>query len=84
MMPKLPIKEFASFSDEILPQSYWRTFNTSANYEKFAQAGYPVPAEGITPEFLITVTNKVLAPYGLPIRHVGQGASPTPPSSAAS
>jgi LysM repeat protein len=75
MMTKLPIKEFASFSDEILPQSYWRTFNTQANYEKFAQAGYPVPPEGITPEFLVTVTNKVLAPLGLPIRHVGQGAT---------
>ena len=78
MMTKLPIKEFASFSDEILPQSYWRTFNTQANYEKFAQAGYPVPPEGITPEFLITVTNKVLAPLGLPIRHVGQGATTDP------
>jgi LysM repeat protein len=76
MLTRLPIKEFASFSDEILPQSYWRTFNTSANYEKFAQAGYPVPQEGVTPEFLIAVTNKVLAPYGLPIRHVGQGATP--------
>lgn len=75
MMTKLPIKEFASFSDEILPQSYWRTFNTQANYEKFAQAGYPVPPEGVTPEFLVTVTNKVLAPLGLPIRHVGQGAT---------
>jgi LysM repeat protein len=77
-MTKLPIKEFASFSDEILPQSYWRTFNTQANYEKFAQAGYPVPPEGVTPEFLITVTNKVLAPLGLPIRHVGQGATTDP------
>ena len=75
MMTKLPIKEFASFSDEILPQSYWRTFNTQANYEKFAQAGYPVPPEGVTPEFLVNVTNKVLAPLGLPIRHVGQGAT---------
>ena len=76
MLDRLPLKEFASFSDEILPQSYWRTFNTPANYEKFAQHGYPVPQEGVTPEFLITVTNKVLAKFGLPIRHVGQGATP--------
>jgi LysM repeat protein len=74
MLAKLPIREFASFSDEILPQSYWRTFNTQPNYEKFATAGYPVPPEGVTPEFLVAVTNKVLAPYGLPVRHVGQGA----------
>jgi LysM repeat protein len=76
MLPRLPLKEFASWANEIAPQNYWRTFNTQANYDKFLQTGFPVPPEGVTPEFLVDVSNKALAPYGLPIIQVGQGATP--------
>ena len=41
MMTKLPIKEFASFSDEILPQSYWRTFNTSGQLREVRPGRLP-------------------------------------------
>jgi len=76
MLPTMPMKEFVAISDEIAPQSYWKTFNTPANYTRFAESGFPVPAEGVTPEFLLTVGNSVLGQYGLPIVHTGQGATP--------
>jgi LysM repeat protein len=76
MLPRLPMKEFASWANEIAPQNYWRTFNTQANYDRFNETGFPVPPEGVTPEFLLAVTDTVLQPFGLPIIQVGQGATP--------
>jgi LysM repeat protein len=75
MLPPVPMAEFVAISDEIAPQSYWKTFNTPANFTRFAESGYPVPPEGITPEFLLGVGNTVLAQYGKPIIHTGQGAT---------
>ena len=76
MVTRLPMREFADFSDEISPQQYWRTFNTPANYTRFAETGFPVPQEGITPEFLFGVSDQVLPQFGRPLSHVGQGATP--------
>jgi LysM repeat protein len=73
MVTRLPMKEFTAFSDAIAPQQYWRTFNTQANYDRFAQTGFPVPPEGTTPEFLLAVSDVVLKPYGLPLIQTGQG-----------
>ena len=70
------MREFAAFANEIAPQEYWRTFNTPANYSSFAESGFPVGLEGVTPEFLLNVSNTLLNVYGLPITHVGQGATP--------
>jgi LysM repeat protein len=74
----IPLKEFLPFVNAIAPQHYWHTFNTQANYDKYRQAGFPVPSEGITPEFLLATT---LAAYGdipLPVHHTGQGATNDP------
>ena len=68
-----PVKEFAAFSNAIAPQNYWKTFNTPANYEKFAASGYQVPPEGLTPEFLLSVGQSQLTGFGLPLIEVGQG-----------
>lgn len=76
MLKRLPLTEFASFSNQIAPQQYWRTFDTPANYERFAESGFPVPAGGITPEFLLGVGNAVLGSLRLPMVQVGQGATP--------
>jgi LysM repeat protein len=78
MLGRLPLKEFAAFSNEIAPQQYWRTFDTQANYDKFIEGGFPVGAGSMTPEFLLGVARQVLTPFGLPINHVGQGATPEP------
>jgi LysM repeat protein len=71
-----PLKEFAAISDAIAPQQYWRTFNTPANLKRFQESGYPVPPEGITPEFLLAVSKIALTPLGKPLLQVGQGATP--------
>ncbi len=78
LLTRLPLNEFLSFSNEIAPQNYWRTFDTPANYARFTESGFPVGPGGMTPEFLIDVTNRTLSGYGLPITHVGQGATPEP------
>jgi LysM repeat protein len=70
-----PLREFASFSDAVAPQQYWRTFNTPANHRRFAESGYPVPPDGVTPEFLLNVSKAALAPLGKPLLQVGQGAT---------
>jgi LysM repeat protein len=76
MLPKMPLREFASFSNAIAPQQYWRTFNTQANYDRFFESGYPVPPGGVTPEFLLAVGKAALGGLGLPMIQVGQGATP--------
>jgi LysM repeat protein len=73
-----PVKEFALFSNAIAPQNYWRTFNTQANYDKFAASGYQIPPEGVTPEFLLAVGQSQLQTYGLPLIEVGQGNTDDP------
>jgi LysM repeat protein len=73
---RIPLKEFAAFADEIAPQSYWRTFNTTPNHTRFAETGFPVGPEGVTPEFLLNVSNSVLGKLGLPLVQIGQGATP--------
>ena len=75
IVQRLPLREFATFANEIAPQNYWRSFNTQPNRDKYAQSGFPVPGDGsITPEFLGDVANAVYGGYGLPISPVGQGA----------
>jgi LysM repeat protein len=72
MVPRLPMKEFAAFSDAIAPQEYWHTFDTQANYDRFRESNLPVQGN-ITPEFLLAVSYATLSQYGKPIIHTGQG-----------
>ena len=74
-MAAVPLAEFASFSNALAPTIYWETFNSPSNLEKYVAAGWTPGPDGITPEFLVEVTAAILAPYNLPIRPVGQGAS---------
>ncbi|HLF71969.1 MAG TPA: LysM peptidoglycan-binding domain-containing protein [Dehalococcoidia bacterium] len=78
IIERVPMAQFASFSSEIAPQQYWKTFDTSANYEKYGLSGYAVGPGGMTPEFLIGVTSAIYGKYGLPITHVGQGSTTDP------
>lgn len=75
VLSRVPLNEFAAFSNEIAPQLYWETFNTAPNVERYTQSGFPPGPEGITPRFLIEVTFHLLHPFGLPIQPTGQGAS---------
>lgn len=74
----VPMNEFVAFTDGIWPQLYWDTFATSGNTDGYNASGHPVPASGITPEFLLEVTNALLLPYEREIIPVGQGAAGDP------
>lgn len=71
----VPMAEFAAYANEIAPQSYWRTFNSPANYRLLSQHGYHVGEEGITPELIVDVCHRTFGHYNLPIRPIGQGAA---------
>ncbi len=74
----VPIAEFASFSNEILPQTYWQTFDSPANRRYISERGFHVGPEGVTPELILDVTAESLRPYRLPIRPIGQGSASGP------
>jgi LysM repeat protein len=73
VLAQTPVAEFAAFSNEFAPQQYWRTFNTESNRRRYAESGFPVPPEGMSPQFLTWVSHQVLGHYGLPINPTGQG-----------
>jgi hypothetical protein len=75
-LERLPMAEFASFSDALAPLIYWETFNTQPNLDAYQAYGWPPGPDGITPEFLLDVSVDLLQPYNLPIQPVGQGSSP--------
>jgi hypothetical protein len=75
-----PMAEVVPYIDAIWPQLYWDTFNTQANVDGYNGSGYPVPPGGITPEFLIDATARVLAPYERDIIPIGQAATSNPVS----
>jgi hypothetical protein len=74
----VPLDEFVIYTDGIWPQLYWDTFNNLANINGYANSGYPTGAGGMTPEFLLTATQKILEPFGREIIPVGQGAAVEP------
>jgi hypothetical protein len=70
-----PMNEFVPFIDAIWPQLYWDTFSTPGNVDNYNAAGYPLPSDGMTPEFLLDATAKILLPYERAVVPVGQGAA---------
>jgi len=71
----VPTAEFATFVNAILPQSYWQTFNSPTNRRYLSERGFHVGDEGVTPELILNATHQKLAPFGLPIRPIGQGTA---------
>lgn len=69
----VPIREFAGFSNEIAPQTYWDIFQTPTNQRMLRERGFDGGEAGVTPELILDVSQKSLAPFRLPIRPVGQG-----------
>jgi len=75
VISRVPLTEFASFTQGFVPQIYWETFNSSDNARRFESSGFPPGTEGITPEFLLNVSRSLLGRYGHPIQPAAQGAS---------
>lgn len=71
----VPTAEFATFVNAIMPQSYWQTFNSPTNLRYMRERGYEVGGEGMSPELILNATAHKLAPFGLPIRPIGQGTA---------
>ncbi|MGE3413095.1 MAG: LysM peptidoglycan-binding domain-containing protein [Dehalococcoidia bacterium] len=72
---RIPIGEFAAFSDEISPQAYWHTFSSLENLGRYVASGDLVGPAGITPGFVIGAATRRLASYGLPIHPIGDGTA---------
>jgi hypothetical protein len=71
----VPTAEFAEFSNAIAPQTYWETFQGPTNRKRFAEHGYFVGPEGVTPELVIDASVGTFRGFGRPIQPIGQGAS---------
>lgn len=70
---RIPLAEFAAFTDEISPQVYWALFGSRANIEKYQLAGEAVGLEGVTAAFVMAVALRRLERFGLPIHPIGDG-----------
>jgi hypothetical protein len=72
----VPIVQFASFVNEIAPQTYWNTFNSPANHRLLRERGVEVGPEGVTPELILNVTRWAMGWLNLPFRPIGEAAAP--------
>ncbi|MPZ97966.1 MAG: LysM peptidoglycan-binding domain-containing protein [Dehalococcoidia bacterium] len=73
---RVPMREFAAFTDLVAPQAYWSIFNTTGNMRLFRQSGYdPVSVEGITSSFVLDATVDRLREFGLPVHPIGDGTA---------
>lgn len=70
---RIPLTEFATFTDEISPQAYWHTFSSAENVLRYLASGDAVGPAGVTPGFVISAAVRRLGAYGLPIHPIGDG-----------
>lgn len=70
---RIPLKEFAAFSNAIAPQVYWSDFGTAANITKYWIAGEIPRSDGVTARFALDASAKKLQTFGLPIHPIGPG-----------
>ena len=77
VVTRVPLKEFASFSNELAPQLYWESFSTEPNLVRFAAEGSAPGPGGVTPQFLLDLTLASARSYNLPVQPIGQGAAAT-------
>ncbi len=72
-VPRIPMAEFAQFTDAIAPQVYWATFNNSGNITKYKLAGDDPGEEGITPRFALQSAIRAVDEFALPVHPIGDG-----------
>jgi LysM repeat protein len=70
---RIPLAEFAAFTDEISPQVYWGMFGSKANLVKYALAGEIPDEAGVTPTFVLASAMRKLEAFGLPVHPIGDG-----------
>jgi len=72
-LSKIPMAEFAQFTNAVAPQVYWSIFDTEANLRQYREAGDDPGDEGMTPRFAMNSAARHLEEYGLPIHPIGDG-----------
>ena len=70
---RIPLKEFAVFSDEVAPQVYWGSFGSPGNLRKYRIAGEEPPEGGVTPRFVLDAAMRKLSAFDLPFHPIGDG-----------
>lgn len=70
---RIPLEEFAAFSDAIAPQAYWSDFGSASNVAKYRQSGEDPGEEGVTPRFVLGAAFRRLRSLGLPMHPIGPG-----------
>jgi LysM repeat protein len=73
---RIPLDQFAAFSDALAPQVYWHTFATPANVTRYVAAGHDPGPAGVTAKFAIDSTMRSLDRFNLPVTPVGDGTAP--------
>jgi LysM repeat protein len=73
---RIPLDQFAAFSDAIAPQVYWHAFATPANIVKYVRAGFDPGPAGMTVGFALDTAMQNLARFNLPVTPVGDGTAP--------
>lgn len=72
-MDRVPLKEFAAFSNAVAPQVYWSDFGTTTNITKYWIAGEIPGSDGVTARFALDAAAKKLQALELPIHPIGPG-----------
>lgn len=74
MLRDIPVAQFTAFSNEIAPQDFWHLFDVRDDYARFEEAGFVVPSDGVSPEFVVTMSRALLGGYNLPLAHACETA----------
>jgi len=72
-VPRIPMAEFAQFTDAIAPQVYWGAFNNAPNITKYRLSGDDPGDAGITPRFALQSAIRAVSDFGLPVHPIGDG-----------
>lgn len=72
-VPRIPMAEFAQFTDAIAPQVYWGAFNNKSNITKYRLSGDDPGEDGITPRFALQSAIRAVSEFGLPVHPIGDG-----------
>jgi len=70
---RIPLAQFAAFTDEIAPQVYWSMFSNEANAKRYVAGGIPIAHEDIGPAFILRSAMERLSEFGRPIHPIGDG-----------
>ena len=71
---RIPLRDFADFSNELSPQMYWGSFTSKANVDEYTRIGdLTAKRKNVTPTVVVSAAMTRLWSYGLPIHPIGDG-----------